>query len=63
MSEEYIRDLQMNRSRTVVVLEDIKAEIKALPNTYPFTNHLDAYVKEADVMAIIDKHIGGENED
>ena len=30
MSEEYIRDLQMNRSRTVVVLEDIKAEIKAL---------------------------------
>ena len=30
MSEEYIRDLQMNRSRTVAVLENIKAEIKAL---------------------------------
>ena len=30
MSDEYIRDLQMNRSRTVAVLENIKAEIKAL---------------------------------
>ena len=53
----------MNRSRTVTVLEEIKAEIKALPNTYPFTDHLDAYVKEADIMAIIDKHIGGGKND
>ena len=42
------------------VIEDIKAEIQALPKTYPFVNHIDTYVKDADVIKIIDKHIGKE---
>lgn len=46
----------------VSVIEDIKAEIRALPKTYPFVNHLHTYVKDDDVMAIIDKHCGGDNE-
>ena len=36
------------------VLEDIKAKIKALPNVYPFYDHIDRYVKEEDVLAIIE---------
>ena len=27
-------------------IDKIKAEIEALPKTYPFVNHLDKYVKE-----------------
>lgn len=41
----------------VKVLEDIKAEIRALPKKYPFVNHLDSYVKDDDVIKIIDKHM------
>ena len=39
------------------VIENIKAEIQALPKTYPFINHIDTYVKEDDVVDIIRKHI------
>ena len=38
------------------VLDEIRAEITALPKTYPFMNHIDTYVKEDDVLRIIDKH-------
>jgi hypothetical protein len=38
------------------VLDKIKAEIEALPKTYPFVNHFDTYVKENDVRKIIDKY-------
>lgn len=38
------------------VLEKIRAEIEALPKTYPFINHFDTYVKEDDVKKIIDKY-------
>ena len=38
------------------VLDKIRAEIEALPKTYPFTNHIDTYVKEKDVEDIIDKY-------
>ena len=41
------------------VIDDIKADIRALPKTYPFVNHLDTYIKEDDVLEIIDKHISG----
>ena len=44
------------------VIEDIKAEIRSMPKTYPFVNHLHTYVKDDDVLAIIDKHIGGDEE-
>ena len=38
------------------ILDKIRAEIKALPKTYPFVNHIDTYVKEDDIMQIIDKY-------
>lgn len=38
------------------VLDKIKAEIEALPKTYPFVDHIDMYVKEDDVRKIIDKY-------
>ena len=44
------------------VIEDIKAEIQALPKTYPFVNHIDTYVKDADVIKIIERHCGGDKE-
>ena len=38
-------------------IEAIRQEIINLTKTYPFMDHLDAYVKEEDVLKIIDKHI------
>lgn len=38
------------------VLDKIRAEVEALPKTYPFVNHIDMYVKEDDVKKIIDKY-------
>ena len=40
----------------IEVLDKIRAEIEALPKTYPFVNHFDMYVKEDDVKEIIDKY-------
>ena len=37
-----------------IPLDDVKAEIVALPKTYPFINHTDTYVKEDDVLQIFD---------
>lgn len=45
------------------VIKDIKAEIRVLPKTYPFVNHIDTYVKEDDVINIIDKHISGKDQE
>lgn len=42
------------------MLDKIRAEIEALPKTYPFINHIDTYVKEDDVKKIIDKYKKGE---
>ena len=44
------------------VIDDIKSEIQALPKTYPFVNHIDTYVKDADVIKIIERHCGGDTE-
>jgi len=41
------------------VLQEIRQEITNLVKTYPFTDHMDAYVKEDEVLEIIDKHIKG----
>lgn len=38
------------------VLDKVRAEIEALPKTYPFVNHFDMYVKVSDVEKIIDKY-------
>ena len=44
------------------VIDDIKAEIQNMPKTYPYTDHIDDYVKTNDVLRIIDRHIGKEKE-
>jgi hypothetical protein len=38
------------------IIDKIKAEIEALPKTYPFVNHIDMYVKVSDVTKIIEKY-------
>lgn len=38
------------------ILDKIRAEIEALPKTYPFVNHFDMYVKVSDVAKIIEKY-------
>lgn len=39
------------------VLDKMRAEIKSIsPKTYPFLNSTDRYVKEDDVLKIIDKY-------
>lgn len=40
------------------ILDKIRAEIEAMPKTYPFVNHIETYVKDDDVMKIIDKYRG-----
>lgn len=42
--------------RNGISLDKIRAEIEALPKTYPFINHIDTYVKEDDVKKIINKY-------
>ena len=37
-----------------IPLDDVKTEIVALPKIYPFVNHIDTYVKEDDVLEILD---------
>ena len=38
------------------LLGKIKAEIVDMSKLYPFIDHIDTYVKEDDVLAIIDKY-------
>lgn len=45
------------------LIEDVKAEIEALPKAYPFINHFDSYVKEDDVFEILDNIGKAESED
>ena len=50
-------DRLCNALDTEDVLDKIRAEIEALPKTYPIINHIfDTYVKEDDVRKIIDKY-------
>ena len=44
--------------KSITALDRVRAEIEALPKTYPFTNHIDTYVKEDDVKKILDKYKG-----
>lgn len=46
------------------LLDKIKEEIKSIsPKTYPFLNSTDRYVKEDDVLQIIDKYKLEESEE
>jgi acyl-[acyl carrier protein]--UDP-N-acetylglucosamine O-acyltransferase len=38
------------------LLDKIRAEIEAHPKTYPFVNHINAYIKASDCLKIIDKY-------
>ena len=38
-------------------LQEIRQEITNLVKTYPFIDHKDAYVKEDEVLEIIDKYL------
>lgn len=40
------------------VLDKIRAEIADMPKLYPFIDHIYTYVKEDDVLALIDKYRG-----
>jgi hypothetical protein len=44
------------------VLSKLRAEIEEMPKTYPFVNHLNTYVKDDDVIKIIDKYEEEESE-
>lgn len=51
--EKKIKELNKTRE----VLDKIRAEIKSIsPKTKPFLNSMDNYVKEDDVLQIIDKY-------
>ena len=54
--QDEIANLPKVTGNTDEVLDEIRAEIEALPKTYPFINHIDTYVKEDDVKKIIDKY-------
>lgn len=53
-------DIAIKALEQDAILDKIKAEIEALPKTYPFVNHhIDMYVKAvkvSDVTKIIDKY-------
>ena len=38
------------------VLQEIRQKITNLVKTYPFIDHMDAYVKEEEVLEVIDKY-------
>lgn len=57
-----INELPSATPTDMSVIDDIKAEILNMPKTYPHTDHFDDYVKTKDVLAVIDRHIGKEND-
>ena len=59
LKEKEFYDLAIKALKRDSILDKIKAEIEALPKTYPFVNHIDMYVKVSDVTKIIDKYKAG----
>ena len=62
---DYVCGLEDNHEEGIVscvdripkdVLGKIRSEIADMPKLYPFVDHIDTYVKEDDVLAIIDKY-------
>ena len=56
LPEWYALDKAIEALEQDSIFDKIKAEIEALPKTYPFVNHFDMYVKVSDVTKIIDKY-------
>lgn len=59
---KYAAKLAIQALKQESILDKIRAEIEALPKTYPFVNHIDTYVKEDDVKKIIDKYMAESEE-
>ncbi len=49
---EWLKELKQIRN----ALGKIRAEITDMQKLYPFVDHIDTYVKEDDVLALIDKY-------
>ena len=41
----------------------IRKEIENLPKLYPYTDHVDNYIKTSDVLKIIDKYMESEDKE
>lgn len=54
--QNYMRGYEDGKSD---VLDKIRAEIEVMPKTYPFVNHLHTYVRDDDVLQIIDTYKEG----
>ena len=52
LRKEVVASAELHR----LILDYLRAEIAVMPKLYPFIDHIDTYVKEDDVLAIIDKY-------
>jgi len=55
-SKRIIECVKHGKPYKIDVLDKIRAEIANMPKLYPFIDHIDTYVKEDDVLAIIDRY-------
>ena len=56
VSQSQIADAPTVQAVPIEVLQEIRQKISNLVKTYPFINHMNAYVKEKEVLEIIDKY-------
>lgn len=49
-------DIAIDAIESLQKFDKIIAEIEALPKTYPFVDHIDAYIKVDDIKKILDKY-------
>ena len=54
---EWAIDKRTVQAVPIEVLQEIRQEIANLVKLYPFIDHKDTYVKESEVLEIIDKHL------
>ena len=52
LRKEVVASAELHKS----IFDNLRAEIADMPKLYPFIDHIDTYVKEDDVLAIIDKY-------
>ena len=56
VSQSQIADAPTVQAVPIEVLQEIRQEITNLVKAYPFIDHKDAYVKEDEVLEIIDRY-------
>ena len=59
LRKEVVASAELHKS----ILDNLRAEIADMPKLYPFVDHIDTYVKEDDVLAIIDKYRGSDTDE